>query len=582
MTWGDAMKDIKEKPAERIPKNNAARKIYKVALKKAWTEAKEKSRTMLRESTSTQGDGDYTTAQDTSSAVTDTSYSVIKQNTDFTVQQGRKIARKQIEKYREHRSAEQAKTTRVHTANERGVSPKQAECGTLPDAAQRPRRGADLPRQRAKEKVVTARTAPRGIRGVTQGQRRTRTAKNQTVRSVTTQVQMQTRAQKTRLAAQKIAGGTGRTAVAVRSAIRNFLADLHSLTAVLAAGASFALSIVIIISLVAFVSGSAYGIFFAADAPNAASVTVREAVETLTAEYRDRLEEISNTVQHDRQDITANDDVYYIRWQDVLAVFSSYVSGNEQGYPVAALTEEQVDNLRETMWAMNAVDYSIHPETATIETTDEDGNLTTTEITETVLVIELTHKTPDEMAADYHFTTRQNTYLQLLQDPQYEEMWAELLGGFAQGGGKLMSPDSTRTPTGTLQWPLPVAGTITSQFGHRVDPITGEVSSHTGTDIACAEGTPILAAADGTVTVANGLDSWGGSYGYYIQIDHGGGLETLYAHCSSICVTTGQQVQAGQVIGYVGHTGRVTGSHLHLEVRINGSRTNAMNFFGNN
>ncbi len=74
-----------------------------------------------------------------------------------------------------------------------------------------------------------------------------------------------------------------------------------------------------------------------------------------------------------------------------------------------------------------------------------------------------------------------------------------------------MNPDSTRTPTGTLQWPLPVAGTITSQFGHRVDPITGEVSSHTGTDIACAEGTPILAAADGTVTVANGLDSWGGS-----------------------------------------------------------------------
>ena len=194
-------------------------------------------------------------------------------------------------------------------------------------------------------------------------------------------------------------------------------------------------------------------------------------------------------------------------------------------------------------------------------------------------MIELTHKTLDEMAADYHFTTRQNTYLQLLQDPQYEELWAELLGGFAQGGGEVMSPYSTRTPTGTLQWPLPVAGTITSQFGYRVDPITGEVSSHTGTDIACAEGTPILAAADGTVTVANGLDSWGGSYGYYIQNDHGGGLQTLYAHCSPICVTTGQQVQAGQVIGYVGHTGRVTGSHLHLEVRIDGNRADAMQYF---
>ena len=573
------MKEIKEKPPAHMPRSNATGEIPKVTLKKAWTEAKEKSQTMLRESTSTQGDGDYTTAQDTSSAVTDTSYSVIKQNTDFTVQQGRKFACKQIEKYRERRSAEQAETTRAHAAGERGVSPKQAECGTLPDAERHPRRGADLPRQRAKEKAVTAKIAPRDIRGVTQSQRWTRTAANETVRSVTTQAQMQTYVQKIRLAAQKVAGGTGKTAVAVRSAIRNFLAGLHSLTAILAAGVGAALGIVIVICLVAFVSGSAYGIFFAADAPNTASVTVREAVETLTEEYRDRLETISDTVQHDRQDITANDDVYYIRWQDVLAVFSSHVAGSEQGTPVAALTEEQVDKLRETMWAMNAVDYSTREETAVIETTDEDGNPTTTEITETVLVIELTHKTPDEMAADYHFTTRQNTYLQLLQDPQYEELWAELLGGFEQGGGEVMSPDATRAPTGTLQWPLPVAGTITSQFGHRVDPITGEASSHTGTDIACAEGTPILAAADGIVTVANGLDSWGGSYGYYIQIDHGGGLETLYAHCSSICVTTGQQVQAGEVIGYVGHTGRATGSHLHLEVWVDRSRKDAMSFF---
>ena len=573
------MKDIKEKPSAHMPRSNAAGKIPKAALRKAWTEGKEKSRTKLQENTSMQKNGDYTVANDTGGAVADISYSTIKRNTDFTVQQGRKVARKQIEKYRERRAAEQNETARAHAAGERGVSPKQAEYGTLPDAEPRPRRGADLPRQRAKEKAVTAKTAPRDIRGVTQSQRRTRTAANETVRSVTTQVQMQTHAQKIRLAVQKAAGGAGRTAVAVRSAIRNFLAELHSLTAVLAAGASFALSIVIIISLVAFVSGSAYGIFFAADAHNAASVTVREAVDTLTAEYRDRLEEISDTVQHDRQDITANDDVYYIRWQDVLTVFSSYVSGNEQGAPVAALTEEQVDKLREIMWAMNAVDYSTRAETAVIETTDEDGNPTTTEITETVLVIELTHKTPDDMAADYHFTTRQNTYLRLLQDPQYEELWAELLGGFAQGGGELMNPDSTRIPTGTLQWPLPVAGTITSQFGHRVDPITGEVSSHTGTDIACAEGTPILAAADGTVTVANGLDSWGGSYGYYIQINHGGGLETLYAHCSSICVTTGQQVQAGQVIGYVGHTGRATGSHLHLEVSVDGNCADVLRYF---
>ena len=557
-------KENKQKLRDRTQKSTAGT-IPKAALKAAWLKTKEQSRTTAREN-----DTDPQQQEPT-----DFAGSAAEQSAAFVWHQGRKLAETQARQHRQEKAA-----VRAHAANERGVSPKQVECGTLPDAEPRPRRGADLPRQRAKEKAITAKTAPRDIRGVTQDQRQLRIAANETVRSVTTQARMQTHAQKIRLAAQKAAAGTGRTAVVVRSVIRHFLASLHSLITILAAGAGAALGIVIVICLVAFVSGSAYGIFFAADAPNAASVTVREAVETLTAEYRDRLEEISDTVQHDRQDITANDDVYYIRWQDVLAVFSSYVAGSEQGAPVAALTEEQVDKLREIMWAMNAVDYATRAETAVIETTDKNGKSTTTEITETVLVIELTHKTPDEMAADYHFTTRQNSYLQLLQNPQYEELWAELLGGFAQGGGEVMSPDSTRTPTGTLQWPLPVAGTITSQFGHRVDPITGEVSSHTGTDIACAEGTPILAAADGIVTVANGLDSWGGSYGYYIQIDHGGGLETLYAHCSSICVTTDQQVQAGQVIGYVGHTGRATGSHLHLEVHVNGSRTDAMRYFG--
>ena len=556
-------KENKQKLRDRTPKSTAGT-IPKATLKAVWLKTKEQSRTAARET-------DTDTRQQ---EPTNLAGSAAEQSAAFVRRQGQKLAETQARRHHQKEAA-----ARAHAAGERGVSPKQAEYGTLPDAAQNPHRGADLPRQWAKEKAVTAKTAPRDIRGVTQGQRQLRTAANQTVRSVTTQVQMQTRTRQVQLAIQKAASSTCKTAVAVRSAVRHFLVGLHSLVAAIAAGISVALSIIIVICLVAFVSGSAYGIFFAANAPNENAVTVQEAVETLTAEYRNRLEEISDTVQHDRQDITANDDVYYIRWQDVLAVFSSYVAGSEQGAPVAALTKNQVDKLREIMWAMNAVDYSTRAETAVIETTDKNGKVTTTEITETVLVISLTHKTPDEMAADYHFTTRQNTYLQLLQDPQYEELWAELLGGFEQGGGEVMSPDGTRAPTGTLQWPLPVAGTITSQFGHRVDPITGEVSSHTGTDIACAEGTPILAAADGTVTVANSLDSWGGSYGYYIQIDHGGGLETLYAHCSSICVTTGQQVQAGEVIGYVGHTGRATGNHLHLEVSVDGNRADVLRYF---
>ena len=128
------MKEIKEKPTERAPKSDSAGKIPKAALKKAWTEAKEKSRTKPQENTSMQENGDYTAANDTGGAVADTSYSAIKQNTHFTVQQGRKFARKQIEKYRERHAAEQVETTRAHTASERGVGPKQTGCGTMPDA----------------------------------------------------------------------------------------------------------------------------------------------------------------------------------------------------------------------------------------------------------------------------------------------------------------------------------------------------------------------------------------------------------------------------------------------------------------
>ena len=93
---------------------------------------------------------------------------------------------------------------------------------------------------------------------------------------------------------------------------------------------------------------------------------MQQAVEQLTGEYRDELEHISDTVPHDRQEIEANDDVYYIRWQDVLAVFSSRVSGAEDGAPVAALDETRLDELREIQWDMNEVSYTTREETVEV------------------------------------------------------------------------------------------------------------------------------------------------------------------------------------------------------------------------
>lgn len=107
----------------------------------------------------------------------------------------------------------------------------------------------------------------------------------------------------------------------------------------------------------------------------------------------------------------------------------------------------------------------------------------------------------------------------------------------------------------------------TSAFGARLDPITGRPSEHHGVDLAAPEGTPIPAAKDGTV-IRTGAR---GGYGQAIELAHADGTSTLYAHTSGIAVAEGDVVRAGEVIGYVGQTGRTTGPHLHLEVRRGGS-----------
>ena len=112
---------------------------------------------------------------------------------------------------------------------------------------------------------------------------------------------------------------------------------------------------------------------------------------------------------------------------------------------------------------------------------------------------------------------------------------------------------------------------VTSEFGNRIDPITGKRKGHTGMDLAVPTGTPIRAALPGTVTVSKYN---AGGYGYYVIIDHGNGLTTLYGHCSKLLAKVGQTVEAGDIIALSGSTGRSTGPHLHFEVRINGERTN--------
>jgi len=112
----------------------------------------------------------------------------------------------------------------------------------------------------------------------------------------------------------------------------------------------------------------------------------------------------------------------------------------------------------------------------------------------------------------------------------------------------------------------PIKGWITSGFGKRASPLTGEPGRHYGVDIANEVGSPIRATADGLVVYAG----WETGYGRVVVIEHGYGFSTRYGHCSVIDVKVGDTVKRGQVISYVGSTGRSTGSHLHYEVRIHG------------
>ena len=118
----------------------------------------------------------------------------------------------------------------------------------------------------------------------------------------------------------------------------------------------------------------------------------------------------------------------------------------------------------------------------------------------------------------------------------------------------------------------PIMGPITSSFGQREDPVlgNGEGEFHTGVDIGAPNGLPIRATGDGTVKVAEMANG----YGREVIIDHGHGVETLYGHMSGFAVIAGQTVVRGEVIGYVGHSGRTTGSHLHYEVRIHNTPVN--------
>lgn len=568
------MKEIKTRPEDRKPRlMDEAAKVPKTAMKDLWLKSKEKSVAELKETpfASQRGESSNDPANHAGEQMLSGIETTVKRGAELTYQGGKKLAQTTIRRIKEKREISRPLS---EAKNAGGSTVK-----TVKNTASKIRTKNTSVKSIKGKPQKAVKNASRSMKSVKQSTKGIKTAQRT---AKTTQQTAKAAAKATQKTAQAAKATAKSAATGAKAAVKATIATVKSLISAIAAGGWVAVLIILLICLIAMVSGSCFGLFFSSD-PTGTGTSVTQAVSTLNEEYMAHMQEIEAATPHDRQEITSNDGVLSINWEDILAVFSAKVTGAEDGVQVASLDDAQLDELRNIMWEMNAISSGTRTEKREVEITEVDENgkeITRTEtVPETILEISITHKTPEEMARQYNFNFRQNEYLSLMSEPENKNLWAELLGGFVGGGGEIMDPNTDWEEIGIFQWPLPQSYTITSLFGYREDPFTGEIAYHGGTDIAAPGGTPILAAADGTVSIANGTDSWGGSYGYHVKIGHADSFETLYAHCSSICVTEGQQVKQGEVIAYVGTTGSSTGNHLHFEVRQNGERMDALRFF---
>ena len=185
-------------------------------------------------------------------------------------------------------------------------------------------------------------------------------------------------------------------------------------------------------------------------------------------------------------------------------------------------------------------------------------------------------KRASQSAVISQLESREETVRRQVEEQVAEEARIQSLINQALAAQKTsaQSASASVSGTGTMQWPCPSTKRLTSRFATRQHPIDGVTKMHNGIDIAGGYGADIIAADSGTVLFSGNSSS----YGKYIVISHGGGLTTLYAHCSQLLVSAGATVSRGQTIAKVGSTGKSTGPHLHFEVSLNGSRQDPLSY----
>lgn len=383
-------------------------------------------------------------------------------------------------------------------------------------------------------------------------------------------------ARRTKQSAQAMARVTVKTIKVATKVIieagKAVVAGVKSIGAAIAAGGVPAIVIIIIISLIGAIGGTCFGIFLANDETTGTQKTMSMAISELTSEHYANLTAMKASYTYDLLEVQGNTS---INWKDVLAVYAVKTTSGDNSLEVVTLDDVKLNLLRDIMKDMNTMTGVVVPKLVaeTSVTIDDNGNSikTTTYVTKKVLIVTIAQLNKDEISQLYNFNDEQKLLLNELMSDEYSDLWGELL----EASGQIIQSGSSFVGTGMFAWPFEYDHNITSRFGTRVDPISGEVKTHGGTDIAAPLGTPILAATDGVVVAA----TWNNTSGYYVRIKHNDTYSTLYAHCSVLYVTAGQEVKQGQVIADCGSTGYSTGPHLHFEVIQNGVRVDALNFY---
>lgn len=317
-----------------------------------------------------------------------------------------------------------------------------------------------------------------------------------------------------------------------------------------------ALIMLIVIITILYLFISPLGIIFTDDDDDGVSHTLKSAVVTMNNEFASKLIDIENSNTFDEVSISNDGCKYTIaNWQDILAIWDI----NQYGKSIIGVIDDsQLENIRTTCWDMITISHYVEPTYKT--ELDEYGN----EFTKTVktLYIDVHYKSIDEMKKEYEFDRNQIIELDNLVN---SKDFMEVLRNIS------ITDDMSGPIIGNGQFIYPTISThISAGF-----PYYDNGSYHGGVDFPVPVGSPIYATYDGTVaTVRKRTDS----YGYYIIIDHGNGLSTLYAHNSELLVEEGQLVKQGETIALSGSTGNSTGPHCHFEVRSYGNRVDPMQY----